>query len=325
MLAISNELELAFNSASPKNLVLSFDDGTVIDNEDIALESMELEQTACDESELRFGKVNSACFKVKIKGTTKSYKGLWFNASLWCEEQELPLGRFFVYTDTATSDRQYREIVAYDELFLAMNTDVSEWYKTLVFPMSLEEFRNELFDYLDIEQEEVYLPNDGIVLEQTVDGNGLTGQMVIGAICEINACFGVMNNLGEFKYVRMRNTDADALYPSEELYPSEDLYPNDLYDAHITSADYRQGSLKYEEYSTKVITKVTIRENVDDYGYSIGEEGNTYVIEDNFLMYGADDETLSSVANAFLENAKFVSYTPASFKCKGKPLSLIHI
>ena len=319
MLEISNELELAFNSASPKNLVLSFDDGTVIDNEDIALESMELEQTACDENELVFGKVNSACFKVKIKGTTKNYKGLWFNASLFCEEHELPLGRFFVYTDTATSDRQYREIVAYDKLFFAMNTDVSEWYKTLVFPMSLEEFRNELFDYLGIEQENIYLPNDGIILEKTVDGNGLTGQSVISAICELNACFGIINNFGKFKYVRMRNINADALYPNEDLYPSEDLYPNDLYDANITSADYRQGSLKYEEFSTRTITKVNIRENTDDLGYSIGVDGNTYVIEDNFLMYGADDETLSAVANAFLENAQFVSYTPASFSCKGKP------
>ena len=127
MILVSEELKNAFNGADAKRLVLTFDDGTVIDNEDIALESMELEQSISDSEELRFGSVSSACFKTKIKGTTKEYKNLWFNASIWSGNYEIPLGRFFVYTDKASSDRQYRDIVAYDKLFFATNTDVSEW------------------------------------------------------------------------------------------------------------------------------------------------------------------------------------------------------
>ena len=255
----------------------------------------------------------------KIKGTVKEYKNLWFNASLIVGEHEMPLGRFFVYEDKATSDRQYRDIVAYDKLFLAMNTDVTEWYNGLSFPITIKNVRNSLFNYLGIEQEEIVLANDNVLIGKTVDGNGLTGKKVIEAICELNACFGCINNVGKFRYVKMRTIEHDAIYPSETLYPSESLYPNDLYDDYVGKSNYYHGSLTYEEYSTKPITKVVIRENLDDVGYSVGENGNTYVIEDNFLMYGADNSVLSSVANGFLEYAQHVSYTPCKLKCKGTP------
>ena len=65
MIYVSNELKQAFLSAEQKNLVITFDDGTVIDNDDIAMESMDLEQTLCDSDELKFGKVaTETCYGV---------------------------------------------------------------------------------------------------------------------------------------------------------------------------------------------------------------------------------------------------------------------
>ena len=96
-------------------------------------------------------------------------------------------------------------------------------------------------------------------------------------------------------------------------------FPNGLYDDVITKGGYFQGSLRYEEYDTQEITKVTIREDAEDTGYSYGEDGNTYVIEDNFLLYGASDESLEVVARNFFDYAKFVTYTPSELSCKGAP------
>ncbi|MBQ3558252.1 MAG: hypothetical protein IJA07_01905 [Agathobacter sp.] len=319
MLNVSKELKEAFLSAEQKNLVLTFDDGTVIDNEDIASESMELEQTLCDSDELKFGKVSSACFKTKIAASTKRYKNLWFNASIGVGEYEIQLGRFKVYTDNMTSDRLYREIVAYDSLFWATNTDVTEWYNGLAFPISQKDFRDSLFAYLGIEQESVELPNDSILFHRTVNVENLTGLTVLQKLCELNAAWGVINNAGKFKYVHMRTHEHDALYPSDDLYPSDNVYPDDIYDDRLSKADYYQGSLTYEEFDVQSISKVTIREDSEDAGYSYGVDGNTCVVEGNFLLYGATAATLQTVTKNFYEYASYLDYTPSQLKCKGAP------
>lgn len=319
MLNVSKECKDAFLSAEQKTLVLLFDDGTKIDNDDIALESMNLEQTLCESEELRYGKVCSACFKTKIAASTKRYKDLWFNAFISVGEYEIKLGRFKVHSDNMTSDRVYRDIVAYDALFWAINTDVTEWYKGLKFPLTQKQFRDSLFDYIGIEQAEVVLPNDEVVLEKTVDVEGLTGLMVLQALCELNATWGTINNEGLFKYSRMRTHKADALYPSDDLYPSDKVFPNDVYDDSLTKANYYQGTLKYAEYDTSTVSKVVIRESADDVGFVKGEEGNTYIIENNFLTYGLSNETLDAIADNFLDYASYLTYTPSELKCKGAP------
>lgn len=315
----SIEEKNAFLSAMQKNLELVFDDSTTIDNEDIALENMNLEQTLCDETELRFGKISAACFKTRISASTKRYKGLWFNATIKAGEYERKLGRFQVYSDEMTSDLIYRDIVAYDALYGAMNTDVTEWYNGLTFPITQKAFRDSLFEFLGIEQEQVKLPNDNITFDKTVDAENFTGLKVLEALCEINAVWGVMNSNGLFKYVRMRTQEHDALYPSDDLYPSDNLYPNDIYDETLSRGKYYQGTLKYEEYDVKPISKVVIREDSQDVGYSYGEDGNTYAIQGNFLLYGASDEVLQTVAKNFFDYASYVSYTPSQLSCTGAP------
>ena len=245
-----------------------------------------------------------------------------------------------------TSDRVYREIVAYDSLFWAVNTDVTEWYNSITFPIKQSNFRDSLFEYLGIEQERVNLPNDDIEFYQTLDVEKITGLTVLQALCEINATWGVINNTGQFKYARIRKNNKRALYPSNELhpndelypsdissdiysygllypkndlYPSENLYPGTIYEDKLTKSDYYQGSLKYEEYDTQIIKKITIREDSEDVGFSYGKDGNTYVIEGNFLLYGASNEVLENVAKRIYEYAKYITYTPAELKCKGSP------
>lgn len=297
MLSVSEELKQAFFSAEQKNLILTFDDGTVIDNSNIAFESMDLEQSISDGDELKFGQTSSACFKTKIKSSEKRYKNLWFNASIGVGEHTIKLGRFKVYTDNMTSDRLYRDIVAYDSLFWIANTDVTDWYNGLTFPISLKAFRDSLFDFLGIEQEPFAHGTDFMMIQKTIGSEKIQALMVIQKICELSATFGVINVDGKFKQVSL-HTEFD-----------ETLYNNSYY----------QGTLHYEEYDTRPITKVTIREDPDDLGYSYGEDGNTYVIENNFLLYGANDTYLSTTSKLFYEKTKNFYYTPSELVTKGAP------
>lgn len=298
MIYITNECKEAFLSAQQKNLVLVFDDGTTIDNNNIAMESMSIEQYMCSTDELKFGEISSAKFKTKITASEKRYKDLWFNAKIVVGEYSLNLGRFKVYTDNMTSDRLYREIVAYDALYWAMNTNVTEWLKGINYPISQKDLRNSLFNELGITQVEVELPNDGVMFNETISSDNISGLTILQKLCEINATWGVMNNEGLFRYATIK------------------AYEND---DEVSKANYFQGTLKYEEYDTKPITKVTIREVSDDLGYSYGTDGNEYIIQDNFLLYGADNDTLDTVARNFYANAKDIEYTPSELRCIGAP------
>ena len=315
----SIEEKNAFYSAEQKQLLLKFDDGRIVTNEDIAMESMNLEQTLCDQEELRFGKVSAACFKTQVVASIERYRGCWFEVVLQAGGFERPLGRFCIESDELTADRKYRDIVAYDAMYWAMNTDVTDWYNKLSFPITQKAFRDSLFTYLGLEQEETVLLNDNITFEKTVNAENFTGLTVMEALCEINASWGVMNAFGQFRYVQMRTLEHDALYPHENLYPSDDLFPDDIYDDVLSKADYYQGGLKYTEYDTQPIAKVIIRENADDVGYSHGADGNTYVIEGNFLLYGASNNTLQTVAANFYSRANYIAYTPSEISCKGAP------
>ena len=54
-------------------------------------------------------------------------------------------------------------------------------------------------------------------------------------------------------------------------------------------------------------------------GVSVGTDGNTYVIEDNFLVYGATQEVLTAIATNFLNYADYAPYTPCSFISSANP------
>lgn len=85
------------------------------------------------------------------------------------------------------------------------------------------------------------------------------------------------------------------------------------------SIEYKMGSLKYEEFQCKHITQVTIRQEDNDIGCTVGEDGNTYVIQGNFLCYGKVETELAPIAENFMSEAYFYEYTPASVSTRGRP------
>ncbi len=82
MLNITPEEQAIWQSSALKNLTLVFSDGTVLDNNDICAESMELEQTIADGTMTLFGSVFASAFRVRVFDNGDGYAGLKVNPML---------------------------------------------------------------------------------------------------------------------------------------------------------------------------------------------------------------------------------------------------
>lgn len=303
----SDELD-AFASGAQKFLTLTFDDGTVIDNNSIKSESMEIVESICDDNTLSFGTVTSNQFKVYIKASNVRFKGKRFLATITVVDEygnnyQENLGYFTVKSDDKTSDKIYRQIVAYDDINRISQLDVSGWYERLSFPMTLKNFRDSFFNYVGITQKSVNLPNDSIQIEKTIstqesDDSTLTqaliGLDVLKSICELNGCFGNIDRNGVFEYIFL-NSSFDK---SEKIDRNR----------------YTQNSLDYSDFVTKKIEQVQIRESDNDLGgfYPTTKinDVNLYVIQGNFLVYGKSESELQSIAQTIYSKVKDISYQP---------------
>lgn len=297
-----------------RDILLTFDEGFTVDGSMIARESMTFEEMICENSSLKFGSCNASSFSIEIKDTEHEYKGKRFKAEMITEGIHRTIGYFTVAIDNKTDDKLRRKITAYDAIYSVKDRDVSGWYLGLTFPMTLKAFRDSFFTYLGITQITTTLANDSMTVEKTVEPSTMKALTVMEAICEVNACFGHINSDGKFEYINLFNK-VGKVFPQAALYPGTDFYP----DGSANEIDYKLSSLKYEDYKCKAITQAKIRQETNDVGCTVGEDGNTYVIQGNFLCYGKSNEELRNIATNFIEVAVFYDYTPASLTTKGKP------
>ena len=184
-----------------------------------------------------------------------------------------------------------------------------------------------------MEQEEVSLVNDEMIIEKTVEvtasssgssdtaekstiGEAMSGKEVLSCILEINGCMGNIGRDGKFRYVYLTQ-EMQGLYPANDLYPADDLYPRNPKSTSISKSQYI--SAQYEDYIVRTIDKLQIREKENDIGVIVGDGGNTYVIEGNFLVYGKGTKELNEIGEKTLSKIKGIIYRPFSADCKGNP------
>ena len=310
-----------------KQLVIAYDEGEIT-NSDLHIESFELEESLCSEQNLKFGCCESAKVSFKIRNPFDSLKEKEIvikNILNRDTENPLQFGKYKVASDVPSSDRSYRIITAYDKMYEIQNADVTEWYENIFSAqiegaepqITLKEFRKSFISHFGLEEEEIDLVNDSMLVMKTISGTGITGKMVISAICEINGCFGNIGRNGKFRYVYLPEKSAE-LYPANDLYPSDDLYPLGTNAIEFSRRRYK-GSPTYEDYKVQKITQLQIRMEENDIGVVVGEGDNTYVIQDNFLVYGMSTEELTPIAENILNAIKVVEYRPCSVKAIGSP------
>jgi hypothetical protein len=220
-----------------------------------------------------------------------------------------------------SDDRNYREITAYDSMYDIINADVSQWYNGLSFPLTLKEFRDSFFSYLGVTQKEVSLIQDDLLIEKTIEGEGISGKQIITSICELNGVFGRINRNGVFDYVSLEKPYR-VLTPNTLTIPGENIYPGMMIDNTHTAYDIelsKYKSLKYEDYMTDFISDILILQEEDSVGPSQGYGGNTYVIQDNVLVYGKSTDEMINISGKLLGKIKGIQYNPIRLEKQGNP------
>lgn len=321
-MADTKEFKELFNqSGIAKRLIIHFPNLSVtLRNEDIVSESMEISESLCSEPELRFGSCEASVFKLRIIGNVIPLIGETFTVSMYVGDIVEPfvLGTYKVTSDKPTADRRFRDIVAHDAMYDIIKADVAAWYNSILpkedSTITLREFRNSFMEHFGVEQEEITLPNDEMVVERTIDPEVLSGKDVLSAICEINGCFGHIGRSGKMQYVVLEEFVA-GLFPSNELFPAEDLFPSGT---ETISAHYYK-ECKYEDYTTKRIGKLQIRQEENDIGCIIGNGENCYIVEDNFLVYGKDAAALEAIGQKLFDIISVLWYRPARVTAIGNP------
>lgn len=332
-----------------KELVLDFGDFQ-IKNESLYLEAFELQESLCSQNELKFGCCEASVLKFKCRNEFGELKNKWFEASMILDgnaSEPFRFGVYRVFSDEPSGDRKYKNITAYDPMYDILNAEMVEWYDSLSFPKPMFYFRNSFFAYLGIEQAPTELVNDYMLIEKTIEADSISGKEIITAICEINGVFGHINRQGLFEYVSlvqkqniihpgMKDVYPGSgiypgmvvdnfelgLYPMAELYPSDDLFPaedsiRNYIHENITNERYI--SCSYEDFETQTISKLQIRQEKNDIGSVYGTGENTYIVENNFLVYGKSASDLKQISRNLFAKIFGVYYRPFKANLQSNP------
>lgn len=321
---VDYEYGALFSDDSVKKEVIIKYGNTTITNEDLFNQELDLTESLCSEEQLKFGSCEASVIKFRVANIVSPVKGNWISIGMAIgghTENPIQFGRYKVESDKPTSDRKWREIVAYDALYDMINDDVSEWYNSVLpnknTSIPLSQFRKLFLQRYDVEEEDgAPLVNDEMVVTRTIDPEELSGAKVITAICELNGCFGHIGRNGKFKNVHLIQ-GIKGLYPRNDLYPANDIYPRDPKSTPIGKGIYI--TCDYEDFTVRSITGVDIYKEENTFGGNAGSAENKYVIEDNFLVYGKTEKEISVIANNLLSAIRGIDYRPFDAECKGNP------
>ena len=317
-----------------KNLLIEIPElEMTVSNEQICYETMKLRESILKSDNIEFVGCIASVFQIQLENLLEDVKGKRIRVSISTEDtQDEPVALFNGIIDSAKmqSNRKKKEIVAYDELYTKGNTEVSAWYKSLAFPVTLKDLRDSLFAYIGLGQAEASLPNDGSSIKKQYAPNSLQALSVIKAVCQINGVFGIINRQGIFEYRVLGNIEEDeSIYPSETLFPGNDVFPTDPNIAMAQAERIAEGieaeyfsfyrRVEYEEYKVKPIDKVTIRQSDEDAGTTYGTGINNYIIQGNMFTYGLKETELAEIAKNVHESIGGFSYYPFRSDNNGLP------
>ena len=297
-----------------------------IEPKDIHTESQSLTEAIFNKDSIEFVGCIASKYGIKVNGLKEDVKGKKIIVDIYTEDTaDEPVRLFCGIVDSAqkTSNKQVKEIVAYDELYTKGSVDVSAWYKSLDFPLTLKEIRDSLFIYLDIEQEEIALPNDALMIDRKYDPNTMQSLIVIKSLCQINGAFGIMSRYGKFAYRIMGDIYDDGCYPGVDCFPGPTTFPGA--DTAVKPTDIEETDftyyekVNYEEFNVKPVDKVTVRQSEDDPGVTYGIGSNNYIIQGNMFTYGLSREVLEEVAENIYTAVQGFSYYPYEAKNNGLP------
>lgn len=316
------QLEKIKKYSGVKKLSISFLNGNEISNiesDRICWETFELIESLCDDDNIRFGSCETSQMSIEVADVDDDIRGQEISLKLTIDDIDIPLGIFYIDSIEKTTSKRRKRLICYDRMYY-LQTDVAKWYKQLFSSVdtkiSIKDMRNSFFDWFGIEQEDTELPNDSILISKTIDAEEINGLDVISAICEINGVFGHIDRYGRFVYKALVYPN---IYPDEDLYPSEETFPgyNENNNVQKISSALRLPDSEYEDHLVRQINALQIKTEEGDVGAIVYSENydeayaNSYVINNNFLVYGKSHDELTQIAKNISGNVfNLIEYTP---------------
>ena len=263
-------------------------------------ESMELIESLSESDSIEFVGCISSQFKITLHDVSDNLKGERIEAYVYTDNSiEEPICLFHgkVEDVSISANKSHKSLTAYDILYEKGDIEVANWYKGLRFPITLKNFRDSLFNFLEITQETITLPNDSIQIDKQYSPNTMKSLDVIKSICQINGVFGIINRDNKFEY---------------RILPKSDS-------ASVTEAIQYQKGLEFQEYIVNPVDKLTIRQTENDEGVSYGSGDNNYIIQGNMFTLNLEQETLETIAENIYPNVEGFYYTPFVSDNNGLP------
>lgn len=322
MYSVNDNTKNAYKSdASHKELVVRIPAANItLENEDLIADSLELKESIESSGNLSFQGCIAASFKIECFNLVdETLEGMWIECDITADEtQTIPIFRGYISEVTNATHEEFTTVIrAYDALYKINNKDVTSWYNSVTFPISIRNLRNSFFSYVGVTQVADYLPNDGITVQKTIEDKVIVGATIIKAICQVNGRFGRIGRSGLFEYVHLTEA-TEALYPREDLFPDDDIYPSaeNALD-NVTKAHYK--SIAFENYRVATITKVQVIDKEGQIAATAGSGTNVFTLKDNPLVWGLNANTLRSVATNLYNTIQGLWYTPSDIECVGLP------
>ena len=302
---------LFLDDSIEKRISIVSDDETInLTNADIHSEQFTLKESICSETSLKLG-VESNSVEFTIDNTPPSMTGKWLTITITPYNRNgtagtaMALGRFKVFSDKPSGDRQTRTIVAYDKLFYVCKKNYKRWYRRVAFASSttltIKQFRDAFFEKIGITQKTATLSNDGVSIKKVKVPSKLTGKDILNAICEINGVFGHIARDGEFQYLTLStNTAATSIAKTYTI------------------------KVEYEDNALAAVDRVEMLGKDGEIVASIGSAEdaytNKYTIDNNFIINGMGGKPYyESALQAMRTNIATLSFVPLSAEMKGHP------
>lgn len=321
---VSEEVKNAYSRSSNKELNILFPDlGLEVSTGQAHGQSMNLVEMLISDDNVEFVGCISSRFEIILNGVYENIKNQKIEVSINADSTEdIPLFVGIIDSVENQTNKQYKKIVAYDELYTKGNIDVAAWYNSLSFPIALKDLRDSFFAHIGIEQEPVELPNDSMVLNKELAPTSLQAKTVFKSICQINGAFGIINRYGKFEYRILKEPQSKrGAFPGLTLFPP--FYPGVIYEDDGNKVEVKDvpfyKKVDYEEYSVKPVEKVTIRQTDSDVGVTYGEGTNNYIIQGNMFTLNLPEDTLRTIAKNVHTNISNIEFVPFSSDNSGYP------
>ena len=267
--------------------------------------SASIERILCDK-QLEFGVCNSAKFEAQIFNIATDVT----NCQIEVLASDVTDPIFVGKIDSSKKDEtnEYRNIIAYDNLYTARDKDIAEaWNGTDIWedenPITLKTLRNKLCMAagLTVSTSQPTLPNDNeSIPARFATFTSAKFGTIIKMVCELQGSFPIITADGKIKFIQL-TTSATDITDNCDTNESE-----------------------FEDYETSPIDAINVYSTSNDLTQTVGASNptNAYPISGNIFLLSFDATFVTRVLQATLSAISPIVYTPATLELIIGDLSL---